>query len=134
MNKVISVNVKCPNCRTSLMDNEHLLNNEPSIKLNIEISTNRGIIRLCSIFGCYDHVSDIDIPHDEIAKFFCPHCNKPLESLELCDLCQAPMVPFVLDMGGRVAICSRSGCTKHYVAFEELSDVIRKFYKEYGYM
>ena len=134
MNKVISVSVKCPHCRTSLMDHDNLLNNKPSIKLNIEIRDNRGIIRLCSTYGCYDHVSDIEIPNDEIAKFYCPHCNKSLEHTEECDLCQAPMVPFVLEMGGRVSICSRSGCTKHYVAFEELSDAIRKFYREYGYM
>jgi len=133
MNKLISISVKCPNCRTSLMDHENLLSDVPSIKLNIEIGDERGIIRLCSIFGCYDHVSDVKIPDDKIAKFYCPHCNKALLSKEECDLCEAPMVPFVLEMGGRVSICSRSGCTKHYVAFEELSDAIRKFYKEYGY-
>jgi len=43
------------------------------------------------------------------------------------------MVQFLLDIGGRVSICSRSGCKKHFVAFENIADVISKFYEEYGY-
>lgn len=133
MDKIIAVNVKCPHCHRSLMDNDYLLKEKPSIKLNIEIVDQRGTIRLCSLYGCYDHESDVTIPDNEIARFYCPHCNKEITSDEICDTCQASMVPFLLEMGGRVSICSRSGCTKHYVAFEDLSDAIRKFYKEYGY-
>jgi predicted RNA-binding Zn-ribbon protein involved in translation (DUF1610 family) len=132
MSKIISLNVKCPNCHKSLMDHNYPLKDRPSIKLNIEIGSNRGILRLCSIYGCYDHESDIEIPKDTIARFYCPQCNKEIKGSELCDVCQAPMIPFILEIGGRVNICSRSGCTKHYVAFEDLSDAIRKFYKEYG--
>jgi len=133
MSKIIVVYVKCPHCRKSLMDDDHLLVDKPSIKLNIEMGDQRGILHLCSIYGCYEHESDIDLPKGEVAKFYCPHCNKNITSEELCDVCDAPMAPLVLEMGGRVSICSRSGCTKHYVAFEDLSDAIRKFYKEYGY-
>ncbi len=133
MDKIISFNVKCPHCHRSLMDHEHLLHELPAIKLNIEIAHQRGILRLCSIYGCYDHESDIQIPEHEIARFYCPHCNKQLVAQEICDACSAPMVPFLLDIGGRVSICSRSGCKKHYVAFEDIADAINKFYKEYGY-
>ena len=133
MSKIISVKVKCPHCMKSLMDQEHLIVEKPSIKLNIEMGDNRGIIRLCSIYGCYEHESDIDLPKGEVARIFCPHCNKEMISEEKCDVCEAHMIPLILEMGGRVSICSRSGCTKHYVAFEDLSDAIRKFYKEYGY-
>ncbi len=115
------------------MDQEHPLHDLPSIKLNIETASHRGIIRLCSVYGCYDHESDIVIPEREVAHFYCPHCNKQLIAQEICDLCDAPMVQFLLDIGGRVSICSRSGCKKHFVAFENIADVISKFYEEYGY-
>ncbi len=133
MEKLISLSVKCPHCHRSLMDHEHLSHKLPSIKLNIEISHQRGIIWLCSIYGCYEHKCDIQIPENEIAQFYCPQCNKQLISAELCDTCSAPMIPFLLDIGGRVSICARRGCKKHYVAFEDIADAINKFYKEYGY-
>ncbi len=133
MSKIITVNVKCPICRKSLMDEEFLLHDRASIKLNVEMGDKRGTIRLCSLYGCYDHKSDIELIEGEVAKFHCPHCNKEITSSELCETCGAKMIPFTLEMGGRVSFCSRSGCTKHYVAFEDISDAIRKFYKEYGY-
>jgi hypothetical protein len=43
------------------------------------------------------------------------------------------MVPFYLDMGGKVSICSRSGCKNHHVEFEDLSMALRKLYQEYGF-
>jgi len=133
MVKSVSIHVKCPLCKTSLMDNEHLLNAKPSIKLNIELGNSRGIIRLCSIYDCYDHDSDMDISDVDIAIFSCPHCNQILNTLEKCDICDAPIVSFALDIGGKVAICSRKGCTKHYVTFENPHDAVNKFYDEYGF-
>lgn len=131
--KSVSVQVKCQLCNESLMDNEHLLNGKPSIKLNIQLENARGIIRLCSIYNCYDHKSNIEIPDDKIAEFICPHCNQVLNSQENCDKCSAPMVPFNLDIGGKVAFCSRSGCKNHYVAFENPHDAVSRFYDEYGF-
>ena len=135
MDKKVSLNVICPNCRKNLMDNETLLFEYPSIKLNIVTENDRGTIRLCSIYGCYGHTSDIEITDGEIAKFFCPSCNKELKSNDFCDSqnCNAPMIPLILKLGGKVFICSRKGCEKHYVAFEDLATEVRKFYDEYGF-
>jgi len=133
MQKSLSIHVKCPLCRNSLMDKENLIHNKPSIKLNIQLGKARGVIRLCSIYDCYDHYSDIDISGVDIAEFACPHCNQVLNSTELCDKCNAPMVHFIVDIGGKVSICSRKGCTKHYIAFENPVDEIKKLYDEYGF-
>jgi len=134
MTKKVSLSVKCPNCSKSFMDSENMLHDSPSIKLNIETSTDRGTIRLCSLYGCYDHLSDFDLKQGEIARFFCPSCNKELKSNDYCEAsnCNAPMVPFTLELGGKVLICSRRGCTNHFVAFEDLETQLRKFYHEYG--
>lgn len=135
MPKRVSLNTKCPNCGESLMDLEKLMQEKPSIKLNIETLTDRGTIRLCSLYGCYDHLCDIDLNESEIARFFCPHCNKELKSNDECDSpnCNAPMIPLTLQLGGKVFICSRKGCKNHFVAFEDLATEVRKFYHEYGF-
>ncbi|MEI6123031.1 MAG: hypothetical protein WCQ95_05315 [Bacteroidota bacterium] len=133
MSKIVSINVKCPMCGKSLMDSENFLHGKPSIKLNIQLGNTRGTIRLCSIYGCFDHQADMDISGVDIAEFSCPHCNQVLHGKEICSECQAPMVPLTMDIGGKVEFCSRKGCSKHYVAFEDLYGTLNKFYDEYGF-
>ena len=132
MEKYISLSVLCPHCRKSLMDTEEKLHGHPSIKLNISTGRERGTIHLCSLYECFDHRSNVEIKDKEIVEFTCPHCNKELLVKEECQLCGAPMVSFVLTTGGRVSICSRKNCSNHYVAFEDLSVELSRFYNEYG--
>lgn len=132
MKKKISLHVKCPHCRKSLMDDEVKLHDHPSIKLNVVTADERGVINLCSIFECYDHKTDIAMKKGTVVDVYCPKCNKELLINEECNVCGAPMVSFVLRVGGRVAICSRYGCSNHYVAFQDLSSELSKFYHEYG--
>ncbi|MBT3174587.1 MAG: hypothetical protein HN336_07035 [Lentimicrobiaceae bacterium] len=132
MKKQISLNVQCPHCLTSLMDTENVLHDFPSIKLNITTPANRGIIHLCSVYECFDHRSNIEIKDNTVVDFYCPSCNRELLVNEECKLCDAPMVSFVLLTGGRVNICSRNGCSNHYVAFSDLTTEVTKFYNEFG--
>jgi len=132
MKKKISLHVKCPHCRESLMDEKNLLHGFPSIRLNIVTPEERGIINLCSVFECFDHTANIDIKQDTIVDFYCPKCNKELTVKDECKLCGAPMVTFVLKAGGRVSICSRKGCSSHYLTFHDLSHELSKFYNEFG--
>jgi len=134
MYNFVSLNVKCPICGESFMDDEHLVDNEPSIKLNIKIANKDGVINLSSIYGSYNYVSSVPTPDNDIAEFTCPHCHQELHSHDECKVCKAPMVPFYLDMGGKVSICSRAGCKNHAVEFEDLSNALTKFYQEYGYI
>ncbi len=113
------------------MDNDVLLHDYPSIKLNIVTPEERGVINLCSLYECFDHQSSLEIKKGTIVDFYCPICNKELLVKEECQLCNAPMVNFVLKLGGRVAICSRHGCSNHYLAFQDISSELSKFYHEY---
>lgn len=131
MKKQISLHVKCPHCRKSLMDEEKLLHEYPGIKLNIVTPEERGVIYLCSIYECHDHETDLNIKEGTVVDFYCPKCNKELLVNEECKICDAPMVTFVLKVGGRVSICSRRGCANHYVAFQDLSSELSKFYQEF---
>ena len=133
MANIVSVRVNCPLCKTSLMDQKHQLHERPSIKLNIQIGEAKGTIHLCSIYGSLEHESDMKISDGDIVEFSCPHCKQILNTKEECDKCGAPMVGLLIDKGGKVAICSRNGCSKHYVAFEDIGYILKKFYDEYGF-
>jgi len=129
--KFISLKVKCPHCEKSLMDYTHFINAKPSIKLNIGIVDKHGMINLCSTYGCYDKVSTIELVDNEIALLSCPNCKKELPSLGTCNLCHAPVVDFMLEKGGKVHVCTRVGCKKHYVSFEDIYSTLSSFYSEY---
>ncbi len=133
MEKLISLNVKCPKCKKSLMDPYRLINKKPSIRVDIEVNGKKGKFRLCSYYGCFNHESDIELPKGEILTVHCPKCHEELISNHICEECGAQMIPLSLDKGGRIYICSRIGCKKHYLNFENVSDALRKMYNEYGY-
>ena len=42
------------------------------------------------------------------------------------------MTHFYLDMGGKISICSRSGCKNHKAEFEDLTVALNKLYQDYG--
>jgi len=132
MKKQISLSVQCPHCLTSLMDDNNKLHGFPSIKINIVTPEDRGVLHICSLYECFDHESNVKIKDSTIVDFYCPHCNKELLVKEECKICGAPMVSFVLKAGGRVNICSRNGCSNHYVAFSDLSSELTKFYDQFG--
>lgn len=134
MTKKVSLNVKCPHCNESIMDEAYLINNKRSIKCNISFENGqKGHIWLSSIYGDYNYTCDLQIPEDEIATFTCIHCDHDLARPNVeCEICSAPIVSFNCSIGGRVSICSRNGCKNHYVVFENVDTAIRKFYSEYG--
>jgi len=117
------------------MDHDQLIDNELSIKLNIEVAKNKGTINLSSIYGSYNYKADIEMIKGEIVKFFCPHCAAQIVSDIDCfnRVKGHPMIPFYLDMGGKVSVCSRIGCKDHKVEFEDLSIALNKLYQEYGF-
>ncbi len=133
MYNFISVRVNCPVCNKSLMDGSKKVDNEPSIGLIIKTKRAKGLIWLSSIYGSYNYISEVDTPNGEVADFYCPHCHAHLQSSLTCKICDAPMADFNLDMGGRVSICTRSGCKNHSVEFEDLSVALKKLYQEYGF-
>ncbi len=133
MYNFISLKVKCHECGKSLMDHEKLVDHETSIKLHIKIGKNKGTINLSSIYGSYNYICDIEIPDSQIAEFYCPHCQAQIIEEDKCKICDAPMIPLTIDMGGVVSICSRSGCKNHTIEFEDLSVALKKLYQEHGF-
>lgn len=133
MYEFLSLKLNCPVCGKSLMDAEHLVDNEQSIKLDFEVKGKKNQIWLSSIYGSYNYTSEIDLPAGENVKLFCPHCNENITSDSDCLVCGSEMIEFNLDIGGKVSVCSRIGCKNHFVEFDDLSVALKKLYQEYGY-
>ena len=127
MSKMV-VSVKCPRCDSSLMDHGYLINNEKSIRLLLKLRDGtKGSIHLSAIYCDYNYTSNLSIPDDDVVRFYCPHCEKNLQRKKIdCDFCNAPMITFNCEIGGRISICTRHGCKNHYVAFESKACGCRK--------
>lgn len=133
MYNFITVYVKCPVCGKSLMDQTKKVDNEPSINLIIKSGDHKGFVWLSSVYGSYNNTCEIEVENNAVVEFYCPQCRSQLTSKVNCTSCDAPMVDFNLEMGGKVSICSRKGCKNHPIEFEDLSLALRQLYQQYGF-
>lgn len=131
MFKQVYVRLKCPHCGHSLMDSSNQIDGHPAIKMDIYQNGKSGTIWMSAIYGSYNYCADIDVREGDVVKFSCKHCANSLVSKDVCSDCEAPMVDFHLVEGGRVMICSRSGCKKHLVEFEDIATALNHFYNQY---
>ncbi len=131
MTNYYKLTLKCPKCGHELGDESKLIDGVPAIKLRVRTGQEEGTIWLSALYGSYKVDSSLPVREGEISSFFCPHCGEELSSAENCNVCQAPLVDFHLFEGGKVSICSRAGCTKHSVEFEDLNTAINHFFNEF---
>ncbi len=133
---MINIDVNCPYCQKSLMNKHHRLKDIPSIeligKLSPDAGSTEGIIRLSAFYGDYQIETGLVIPADTIVEFKCPFCHRELTSSRECESCRAPMVALEFPRGGKVQFCSRRGCKKHLIEFEDPEEELRAFYEQYS--
>lgn len=129
----ISFNVNCPHCGKSLMNSYQPIHDKPSIRVKIKNGDTNGTLRLCSLYGCYAHESDIELQKNTVYEFYCPSCNESLIIKENCDVCEAPLVEFKLELGGKAQVCSRKGCDNHFIAFKDLGTAMHALEGDYGH-
>lgn len=126
--------VECPFCQKSLMDDEHHIKEHPSIEflgtLPAEAGGGEDLIRLSAYYGDYQVETSLVIPPGVVVEFRCPFCKSLLTSTRLCELCTAPMVAAAFPRGGRIQFCSRRGCKKHLIEFDDLEEELRAFYED----
>jgi NADH:ubiquinone oxidoreductase subunit E len=107
------IEVGCPHCNHTLMDETHYIDGYPSVRVTVSFGRLHGWLRLSCLYGrtpvTYEHL----IPKDAVVNFFCPHCHTELNGASHCADCGAPMVPMIVRQGGIVQICSRRGCKGH---------------------
>jgi hypothetical protein len=84
------------------------------------------------LYGSYSLESEYQPVEREVYGFYCPHCHGRIEGPRQCEECEAPMVPLEFMEGGIVQFCSRKGCRKHLVEFENLETEMGAFYSHYS--
>jgi NADH:ubiquinone oxidoreductase subunit E len=110
---IFPIDVNCPHCNRSLMDETFAIDGYPSIKVNIFHNHEDGCLRLSCLYGSHNVSTELDVPMETIVKFHCPQCGVEIPSTSNCAICEAPMVPMLVDGGGIVKICTRRGCRNH---------------------
>jgi NADH-quinone oxidoreductase subunit E len=111
--RIFPIEVSCPHCNRTLIDESFVIDGHPSIKLRISFDHEDGWLRLSCLYGSYNFSTELDVPEHTVVEFNCPHCRVQLPSTSDCSVCGAPMVPMLVDGGGLVQICSRRGCRHH---------------------
>ena len=122
MTQQIFISVKCPGCGKSLMSETTKIGEHPAIELEAKLGEKVGKILLSPEYGDYHKkFENLNDQVGSIAILSCVHCHEPLPVVQLCD-CKAPMVGLQLKVGGTIKICSRSGCKRHSLEFEDVND------------
>ncbi|UCG59892.1 MAG: NAD(P)H-dependent oxidoreductase subunit E [Phycisphaerales bacterium] len=111
--RIFPIDVSCPHCNHSLMDEAFVIDGHPSIKVSVSFDHEDGSLRLSCLYGHYRISTELDIPIGTVVNFRCPHCHVQLPSTSDCSVCGAPMVPMLVYGGGMLQICSRRGCKNH---------------------
>ena len=127
--------VECPHCHRSFLDHEHLIKNEPSVALHGRFPTEKDgrdvIIRLSSLYGDYELFISTNIEDGVIVEFSCPFCQYILSGSRTCQVCKAPMSALQMGKGGMLQFCSRRGCRKHLLEFDDPEADLKAFYEEH---
>lgn len=127
MSNKITIAVKCPACGTSLMSEDHEIDDLPSIKIQAKIGPQIGLVYLSQVYGSYSkEFENVDDSNGLIADFSCPNCDQAFPVEALCE-CKAPMIGLQLQVGGMIKFCSRNGCRRHSLEFEDIDDAFLLF-------
>ena len=119
MNSQIKINVKCPKCDESLMNSQFIIDDLPSIDLQAKILDKVGHLYLSQIYGSYTkEFVGVDNINGAIVEISCPKCYNAFPVQGICE-CKAPIVGFTMKIGGIIKVCTRNGCKKHSLEFED---------------
>ena len=111
--RIFPIDVNCPRCNHSLMDNSVTIDGRSSIRLTVSFNSKHGWLRLSSLYGSYNVSAEHNILMRTVMSLFCPHCHAELTGSPECPMCAAPTAAMIIRGGGVVRICSRRGCKNH---------------------
>ena len=108
--RIFPVEVSCPKCGHSLMDEAFSIDDHPSVQVTVAVGAERGWLRFSSLYGSNRVCTEHDIAAASVSDLFCPHCHAELAHTSTCSMCDAPTVLMAVRGGAMLQICSRSGC------------------------
>jgi len=123
-------NASCMNGH-SLMDEAHLMDGQPSIRLFVEAGEGHGVIHLHPRYGNFEVDSTLELKDGETYEVFCPTCKVSLKrEEERCMFCGARMFTLHLPESGLVQACSRRGCHNHKLRVVDLTAQLAQLFEE----
>jgi len=132
MAHVLKLQLSCPNCRKSLMTPERRIDDLDAIRITAKVMNTTGEIFLSQVYGSYSKqfagVRDVE---GSVIEGLCPHCSRPFPIHQMCE-CGAPLFSLSLQGGGVINICSRNGCERHSLEFENADDAFDLFRRQNG--
>lgn len=129
----IRILVRCPGCGRSLMDSRRTVDDLEAIHFLVKIRDRIGHLYLSQVYGSYNKVFEgvEDVPK-AVVECSCPHCHAPFPFHGICPDCQAPIIGLDLQVGGVIKVCSRNGCKRHALEFENADDAFNLFKSQEG--
>ena len=127
MSHKIKVQVNCQNCNGSLMEPGVQVDALDSILFMAKVGDSRGHLYLSQIYGSYNKIfKQVDDISGSIVECFCPRCSTPFPVVGTCK-CKAPIISLSLKDGGNINVCTRNGCKKHSLEFEDIDEAFSLF-------
>ncbi|MDQ1265071.1 MAG: NADH-quinone oxidoreductase subunit [Bacteroidota bacterium] len=111
--RIFPLEVSCSKCNHSLMDQNHLIDGYPSIRVTVSFQNRHGWLALSSLYGSYKVSSEFELPENVLLQIFCPYCHAEMKGASNCAECGTKMVPMIVRGGGIVQICPVKGCKGH---------------------
>jgi NADH:ubiquinone oxidoreductase subunit E len=106
----IPLDVRCPRCRGTLMDDRILIDDRPSVRIRASRDRVHGSLWLSSLYGSHRFAAERDVPLDAVLRFSCPHCGAELLGAWSCPLCGDSMAEASVEGGAVLRFCTRLGC------------------------
>jgi hypothetical protein len=114
------------------MDETYKIDGHPSARLLFEGKVKKDELYLSSLYGSHNSKIPSFICEGDTLILSCPWCKASLMSTRICEKCNAHMVLMDIEDGGNIQICSRKGCKKHILEFEDLGTELKAFYNVYS--
>lgn len=132
MTHQLTLQLSCPNCKISLMDPKRQVDGLDAIRIKAKVLDTIGDIFLSQVYGSYNkEFGSAKNVEGSVIEGLCPHCNAPFPIHQMCK-CGAPLFCLSLQGGGFINICSRNGCERHSLEFENADDAFELFRRQNG--
>jgi hypothetical protein len=114
------------------MTPERRIDGLEAIRIKAKALDSTGDIFLSQVYGSYKkEFRDAKNVKGSIIEGLCPHCDTPFPIHQMCE-CDAPLFCLSLHGGGLINICSRNGCRRHSLEFENADDAFELFRRQNG--
>lgn len=129
----------CPNGHNLLVDSVRI-HDEPSIRLNIKLGDQDGVVFLDSFWGSHANLFSfmpMGLTGDAVVEASCPYCGVSLNVKRPCpdEHCDSPeqIALYLPGRNNRIYACPRVACPHHELIVEEIRNDVLEVISEINY-